>query len=653
MEYDMWNNFKIAKKLTIAFGVIILTIVMVSASVFYTIGQLQQANFWNDHTYKVLAQIDTIISGMVNQETGLRGYLVGGTPNFLEPYKSGQAEADNAVAETQHLTADNPTQQKRIDEVLKPLIKQWREIHAEPTIKLMGDAATREEARSHEANGNGKKYMDAIRAVAKDMRDMESSLLSVRSAYADQMHSAAEWVLIVGGIVSIGFALFMGMLFAKTVTNPVVRITDAMRRITEGDLTASIDQTDRTDEVGALSQTARAFADAARKLKAEAEASLDRDTVERERKAVEEAKARETAEDTFAFSELGKGLKALSDGDLTHRITAEFAPKTQQLRHDFNEAITKLEQSMQVVSTNAGTILMGSDEITSASDDLSRRSETQAASLEETAAALDEITVTVRKTAEGANHAHKVVGTAKEDAAHSGQIVRQAIEAMSSIEQSSSQIAQIIGVIDEIAFQTNLLALNAGVEAARAGDAGRGFAVVASEVRALAQRSADAAREIKKLISESTTKVGQGVDLVGQTGTALERIVTQIIELNSIISDIANSAKEQSVGLEQVNTTVNQIDQLTQQNASMVEESTAASHALAKEAEELSRLIANFKLTRNGTAEAVRSNRPPRTAAKPAAPRSGAATTTAMKTVGRGGAARKPQAGAEEEWSEF
>ena len=358
----------------------------------------------------------------------------------------------------------------------------------------MGEAATREEARAHEANGNGKKYMDAIRAVAKDMRDMESVLLSVRSAYADQMHTTAIWALLIGGLLSIGLALMMGVLFAKTVTNPVVKITDAMRRITQGDLTATIDQTNRTDEVGALTQTARAFSDAARKLKAEAEASLDRDTVERERKAAEDAKAREAAEDSFAFAELGKGLKALSDGDLTHRISADFAIKTQQLRLDFNEAMIKLEQSMQGVSSNAGTILMGSGEITSASDDLSRRSETQAASLEETAAALDEITVTVRKTAESANHAHNVVGTAKEDAAHSGQIVRQAIDAMSSIEQSSSQIAQIIGVIDEIAFQTNLLALNAGVEAARAGDAGRGFAVVASEVRALAQRSADAAR---------------------------------------------------------------------------------------------------------------------------------------------------------------
>eukprot|EP01037_Dinobryon_pediforme_P018571 gene18571-18856_t len=418
----MWNNFKIAKKLGLAFGIVIITIILVSSSIFYTLGQMQQAAAWNEHTYKVLAQIDTVIAGMVNQETGLRGYLVGGTSNFLEPYKSGQQQADDALAETQHLTADNAVQQKRIDETLRPLIKQWREIHAEPTIKLMGDAATREEARSHETNGNGKKYMDAIRAVAKQMSDMESALLDKRSAYAEQMHSAAQWVLIIGGVVSVGLSLMMGLLFSSSVTNPIVRVTNAMRRITEGDLTANIEKTDRKDEVGDLSSVAIAFADAARKLKAEADASLDRDSVERERRAVEEAKARETAEDLHAFTELGKGLRALADGDLTHRIVADFAPKTQALRSDFNDAITKLEQSLVVVSNNAATILMGSDEITSASDDLSRRSETQAASLEETAAALDEITVTVRKTSEGAIHAHQVVGTAKEDAAHSGQI---------------------------------------------------------------------------------------------------------------------------------------------------------------------------------------------------------------------------------------
>jgi methyl-accepting chemotaxis protein len=223
----------------------------------------------------------------------------------------------------------------------------------------------------------------------------------------------------------------------------------------------------------------------------------------------------------------------------------------------------------------------------------------------------------VRKTAAGANHARQVVSTAKTEAEQSGIVVRDAVAAMSEIEKSSSEISQIIGVIDEIAFQTNLLALNAGVEAARAGEAGRGFAVVASEVRALAQRSAEAAKEIKGLIQASTRQVSAGVDLVGQAGKALDRIAVQVTELNGVVAEIAASAQEQSTALAEVNTAVNQMDQVTQQNAAMVEETTAASHSLAQEAERLSSLVGQFK---TGQEAARRADRPPtrRAAAMPA-----------------------------------
>jgi methyl-accepting chemotaxis protein len=251
---------------------------------------------------------------------------------------------------------------------------------------------------------------------------------------------------------------------------------------------------------------------------------------------------------------------------------------------------------MRSIVTNTSGLRTGTEEITQASDDLSRRTEQQAASLEETAAALDEITATVRKTAEGAKQARDVVSQTRSDAEQSGEVVRHAVAAMSSIEQSSQQISQIIGVIDEIAFQTNLLALNAGVEAARAGDAGRGFAVVASEVRALAQRSAEAAKEIKTLISTSAKQVGAGVKLVGETGESLGRIVIQVAEITTVVTEIAASAQEQATGLHEVNTAINQMDQVTQQNAAMVEQSTAASHALAQETSELVRLTERFQI---------------------------------------------------------
>jgi methyl-accepting chemotaxis protein len=294
--------------------------------------------------------------------------------------------------------------------------------------------------------------------------------------------------------------------------------------------------------------------------------------------------------------QLAAKLKALAAGALTARLDTSFPPDYEALRQDFNSAVETLRAAMRGIAANAASVRAGAQEITTASDDLSRRTEHQAATLEQTAAALDSITGTVQKTAEGAQAARAIVTAATEGATHSGDVVRQAIEAMGRIEESSRQIGNIIGVIDEIAFQTNLLALNAGIEAARAGDAGRGFAVVATEVRALAQRSADSAREIKALISTSTKQVDVGVQLVGETGTALVEIAAQIAKLNGLVAQIAAAAHEQSAGLREVNVAVNQMDQVTQQNAAMVEQSTAASHGLAGEAQELARLVGQFQL---------------------------------------------------------
>ncbi|MGA2495402.1 MAG: PAS domain-containing methyl-accepting chemotaxis protein [Roseiarcus sp.] len=299
-----------------------------------------------------------------------------------------------------------------------------------------------------------------------------------------------------------------------------------------------------------------------------------------------------------AVEQIGLGLSKLAEGDLEHRIETEFIPALEPLRVDFNASLGALEQSMLAVRDNTDAIRAGAGEISTAADDLSQRTEQQASSLEETAAALEEITATVKKTAEGAKHARDIVSTAKVDADKSGEVVREAMAAMTGIDKSSKQISEIIGVIDEIAFQTNLLALNAGVEAARAGDAGRGFAVVASEVRALAQRSAQAAKEIKGLISASTAQVDQGVRLVTKTGDALGRIVAQVVEINTVVTDIAASAQEQSTGLEQVNAAVNQMDQVTQKNAAMVGEMTAAAHGLAGESEELGQLVARYQIRR-------------------------------------------------------
>jgi methyl-accepting chemotaxis protein len=293
-------------------------------------------------------------------------------------------------------------------------------------------------------------------------------------------------------------------------------------------------------------------------------------------------------------ADVGAGLSRLALGDLSFRLNNAFPGQYRQLQADFNAAMGELQAAMGVIDRNTHAIRGGVGEIAHASDDLARRTERQAATLEETAAALDEITATVRTSAETARTVRGLVGAAKTDAEGSSKVVHNAVEAMGAIERSSGQIGQIVGVIDEIAFQTNLLALNAGVEAARAGDAGKGFAVVAAEVRGLAQRSADAAKEIKALIANSNHEVSAGVDLVRRTGDALGRILEQVVEINGLVSGISTAAEQQATALQEVNTAVNHLDQVIQQNAAMVEQSTAATHALSRETDELAGLVSRF-----------------------------------------------------------
>jgi len=361
----------------------------------------------------------------------------------------------------------------------------------------------------------------------------------------------------------------------------------------------------------------------------------------------EAERAQRAQEQAAVVTSLASALSSLSEGNLQSQISETFPADYEQLRKDFNAAVASLSDTLGQVRTGSDAMRTGADEIAHASDDLSRRTEQQAASLEETAAALDEITATVKTTAAGARRASETVALAKSEAVRSGEVVAQAVQAMGDIKTSSQEISQIIGVIDEIAFQTNLLALNAGVEAARAGDAGRGFAVVAQEVRALAQRSAQAAKEIKSLISASSQQVGQGVELVGETGRALDKIVAQVADIDALISEIAASAQEQATGLAEVNTAVNQMDQVVQQNAAMVEQSTAATHALKSETAELNRLISRFR-----TGAVQGSGRPaPQPATPDATPRPSPARAATRRIAETFGATALKSA--EDGWEEF
>jgi len=424
-------------------------------------------------------------------------------------------------------------------------------------------------------------------------------------------------ILFVGGLV-ITAAVLAALFFASAalVKTPLTGLTRSVDKLSAGRYDEAVPGVDGGDEIGAIARALDGFRhDLADGQRRRAEQEAERAAAEAERQRHEQIARASAAAQAKAVETLGEGMERLVDGDLIWRMREDdFQGDAVKMPRDFNAAVESLQATMAGILGAARSIRSGCAEISNAADDLSQRTERQAAGLEQTAAALDQITATVKRSSEGAERARQVTISAKAAAERSGAVVKEAVQAMGGIEKSSQSITQIIGVIDEIAFQTNLLALNAGVEAARAGDAGRGFAVVAQEVRALAQRSADAAKEIKGLISASTDQVGKGVKLVGETGQTLDQILVQVTEINELVGEIAASAKEQATSLAEVNQAVNQMDQVTQQNAAMVEQSTAASHALSTEAAELERLISRFQVG------AVVHELPVRVERRPAAP---------------------------------
>ena len=421
-------------------------------------------------------------------------------------------------------------------------------------------------------------YLGPMAKAFVDLKDSIDGAIAYNTQMADAAGAAGRstfvsarlWILIAVGLALL-ICVFAATTLVKSVSSPLVEMTKAMSQLAAGNLEVSVPATDQQDEIGKLAEAMLAF----KHQLADAERS----------------KAEQTG---TIVSSIGAGLSSVARGDLTHRITAELTGPFAKLKQDFNEAISRLQDTLRNILTSTGGISTGAGEISQAADDLSRRTEQQAASLEQTAAALEQITATVKQTAANSKQASASVAVAKTAAEEGGRVVEAAIKAMGQIEQSSKQITDIIGVIDEIAFQTNLLALNAGVEAARAGDAGKGFAVVASEVRGLAQRSSEAAKEIKGLIKSSSEHVLAGVKSVGASGEALQRIVDQVMQINSLVTEMAQAADQQSSGIEQVNVAVSQMDQVTQQNAAMVEQSTAATRNLAAETQGLTDLVGFF-----------------------------------------------------------
>ena len=640
------RNLPVAAKLCIGFGA---TLLVVSASSLYLAADIRSLSV-TEHLSSVsddiIDHVDRAIGEMTAARADVRKYII-----TADPGDRAKVATDIATL-SQHLLVLNDLLDKNGPQFLPDLVAYRSAVDAyvhkaiDVQLSLAADPSTRPQAIAVMTSAGV--LAQSVDQAARDLRAKIDAWSSDWTEHSRQAMDTAQITVAVGGLLSILIGIVMALVITRAIARPLTSLAATMRSLAQGNSDVVVPALGQTDEVGQMASAVEVFKQAAiEKARIEADALESRRFNESERARAEAATAEATRQQVQVVDGLASALSKLASGDLIQRLDLPFASEYENLRADFNEAISQLQQTMTEVSGITGAIRTGSGEISSASDDLSKRTEQQAASLEETAAALDEITATVRRTAEGSAHAKQVVSTAKADAEQSGIVVQQAVEAMDGIEKSAGQISQIIGVIDEIAFQTNLLALNAGVEAARAGDAGRGFAVVASEVRALAQRSADAAKEIKALISASTAKVAQGVELVGETGKALTRIVRQVGEISVIVTDIAASAEEQATGLNQVNTAVNQMDQVTQQNAAMVEESTAATQVLSQETLALSSLIGRFQTGHNAVQKPHREARLP--SSRPSA--SSGAPVHAMKTTGRGGAARAPET--DTAWQEF
>ena len=411
-----------------------------------------------------------------------------------------------------------------------------------------------------------------------------------------ELATTLESALLVALLLTAAIAGAMVMLSRRQLA-PLRHLAAVMARLSQGDLAEPTLHANRTDDIGRMARAVEVFRQTAlAKARLDTETDRLRVEAEEERRRDEALRTLSSDEQSQALGGLAAGMKRIAAGDLSIRLGEGFAEAYRPIRNDFNAAADELSGALSAVVEGAGAIESGMGRMSSASIDLSRRTNEQAASLEEIAAAIARVTDAVKKSAEGAQRARTVVAATNEGAKRSAGVVHEAVTAIHEIAVSAKQIGETIGVIDEIAFQTNLLALNAGVEAARAGEAGRGFAVVASEVRALAQRSAEAAREIKGLTATSSQKVENGVRLVGETGKSLERIIAEVTEINASVASIAEGAIQEAAGLDEIKAAVGQMDQVTQKNAAMAEQSTKAGQDLAREADRLAKLVARFRI---------------------------------------------------------
>ena len=507
------TKLAISAKLALAFAAMILVIVAVGIGTYVKLGFIEKSNGWTNHTYQVLETADAVATGMVDQETGVRGYLISGDSKFLEPYRSGRTAYDQAFAKIKQLTSDNPAQQDRL-EALNSAASTWRTDVAEREIALMGQSQTREQARSLEASGAGKASMDAIRAKVNEIEGAERSLLATRAAAEAAAFNSTRMITTLGAVAATAVALIAGWLLSRSIVRPLARASEIVDQLARHDYDFVLRQNNRGDEIGVLSRAI----DALRKALQEADATAAAQATEQATKAERAARL-----DTLA---------------------REFEQQVSGLVGQLSSASTELEATAQSMTATAEQANSQASSVAAAAEEASAGVQTVAAAAEELTGSIQEIG---RQVAESTRMTSKAV----DDARRTDTIVR-------ALSDGAQKIGDVVGLITSIAGQTNLLALNATIEAARAGDAGKGFAVVASEVKGLASQTAKATEEIANQITQIQTATREAV-------AAIQTIASAIEAVSGISTSIASAVEEQSAATAEIARNVQQTSASTQQ----------------------------------------------------------------------------------------
>lgn len=515
----MFKNLPIKKKFFLAFGIVVVLLLVLCTTFYNNFTSIVKSNDWNIHSWRVIDKSRALTQSLVNMETGLRGYAINGKEEMLDPWKSGKDEFLKLLQDAKSLTADNPVQQERLNKLLTQE-QAWQDKFVAELLAnrraLNAGAMTQVDFNAAFEANTGKTQMDQMRGTINEIVNSEKNLLIERQHSVESVETQTRLTLFIGALLGLAIASALGYVLARSITLPL-------------------------------------------------EAAV-------------------------------KAAKAIAAGDLSTTLVAHSKDETGVLIATFTAMQEQLKRVVSDIQAAASSIDSASKEVALGNTDLSARTEQQAASLEETSASMEELTATVRQNASNAQNASSLASEASQVAQQGGEVVDKVVVTMAAIFDSSKSVVDIIGTIESIAFQTNILALNAAVEAARAGEQGRGFAVVASEVRALAQRSATAAKEIKSLIEASNHRISEGTDLVAQAGKTMNGIVTAISDVSNIMSEIYTATGEQVNGIEHVGIAITQMDEVTQQNAALVEQAAAAAASLEDQAAQLSRTTSIFKV---------------------------------------------------------